>query len=285
MAHALPPHAERTTEAIVTNCLRQAANKLSIRRALAIALGLHGLRGQEVCNLNRSDLDAGRRLLRVKTIKRGRTRILELDPLITRQLVDANRGATRDSPLLVGPARGRLNRRSMFRYGSWLADVLDVRCSFHSLRHTAAHRVYRHTHDVYAVHKMLGHKTLHQTHVYLQSTMPVQVELGPTFGGWLGQADLVAYPGPMNDEQRATALRQRLVEGRVPPPRGNDARSNARAKTNYVLRTTEKRLAGLDPLEREHVLRQLISTEWPMHDPPPAEKSSGNKSRHSPPKT
>jgi integrase len=44
--------------------------------------------------------------------------------------------------------------------------------TFHSLRHAAARRLWDATHDILAVQRLLGHKTLSQTHVYLQSLIP-----------------------------------------------------------------------------------------------------------------
>jgi hypothetical protein len=275
MAQALPLHLARVAEAGVTNALREARTRLDVRRAASIALGLHGLRGQEVCNLNRGDLDAGKRTLTVHTIKRGRRRILTLDPLLCHTLVKINSSGKRDEPLICGLKKRRMDRKTIWRYGRWLAWLLKARCTFHSLRHTAAHRVYNATGDVLTVHRMLGHSTLHQTHVYLQTTTPIPEELGPRLGGWLPQAELHAWPGPMDALAGATSIRHRLVAGRLPPARGIHTCSTRAVATRNATATIKKKLNALQAIDREHVLRALILHEWPRDDDPrpDAEKS------------
>lgn len=277
MPHAIPMHLVRTAEAAIAMELRDHKNHLQLRRSCCLALGLYGLRRTEVINLVKRNHNAAAATLRVNTIKHGRPRVLELHPLVNRALTKVNSAGRTSAPLLCTRSGKPLSGCPIQRYSKWLAKLLRVPCSFHSLRHTAAVRLYNATKDVYAVQRFLGHATLAQTHVYLQSTNPVAGILGPNFDGPQLMPEFGLYTGPMDDETKAVSIRQRLVAGRLPPPRGITQGSSQHSRTAAVARKLMQGLNTLPPLERETILRKIILAEWPRDGDPPAETRGNNK--------
>jgi integrase len=140
------------------------------RNAAGVMLGLHGLRCGEVCGLKAEDLDTGQGLLFVATLKKGRKRIVEIEARFALWLARLAKGVAPAAPLLR-TCRGRQLDTSHFRR-AW--HRLSMRylgrvVKFHSLRHTAAQRLFDATKDLLAVQKFLGHKSLASTQVYLSS--------------------------------------------------------------------------------------------------------------------
>lgn len=143
------------------------------RRNLGVILGLclHGLRTAEIRFARRDDLHATGRLY-VRTVKRGPRRLLTLDAEFAWSLRTFRRA---DSPWLLPSERGtQMSKANLTRrISNWLLRNVGP-YSAHSLRHTAALRVYAATGDVLAVQHLLGHRHLESTMTYLRAWQPVE---------------------------------------------------------------------------------------------------------------
>jgi integrase/recombinase XerD len=155
------------------------------RDALACALGLSGLRSGEVSQITLGDLSVGLRRLRVRTLKGGPERTLELDDSLVRELMDWRHGPqlplefarAQQDELLLPNCRGKLVRRDQFNaMAVRLFDGLfQLRpgeqhgLTFHSLRHTFGMRTYAETLDLFLTQRMLGHSSIQTTEIYARS--------------------------------------------------------------------------------------------------------------------
>lgn len=151
------------------------------RSALAIGLGLYGLRSVEVLKLRVAHL--GPETVFVRSAKGGHFRTVSLGRCWAAAAAEMVAGR-REAELVFQSSRG-----TPMRYHDLLLDMYDLtrhifgqRFSFHCLRHTAALRMYLGTRDVLAVQKMLGHRSLRSTWVYLQQITPVSFP-NPPFSG------------------------------------------------------------------------------------------------------
>ncbi len=160
-----------------------------LRDRALITLALHtGLRSWELCGL-----DVGHVLTRdglprrwVEVVgKGGRHRQVPLNRIARQAVVDLvhfnrSRGfaVAQESPLLVTRHHARLPTRSLRdriqRYRE-RAD-LDVRCSPHTFRHTAASRL-AHCASLPTVSAVFGHKSFRTTQLYTHTT-PAQLAAG-----------------------------------------------------------------------------------------------------------
>lgn len=144
------------------------------RDALAMGLGLCGLRACEVLGSRWSDLLPADESLRVRTAKGGRPRIVR----VGMSWIEAYR-KVRGERVPEGDCRRLLfytSRQQALAYeelrrrcNEWTLLTFGRSYSFHCLRHTAAMRMYEATRDVKAVQEFLGHKNLQSTSVYLTS--------------------------------------------------------------------------------------------------------------------
>jgi len=147
---------------------------------LFISLGLYGLRREEIIRLQRRDLDIASAMLRVRSIKRGRPRIIPLHPMFAQALFRFGESTKPNAPLvpnrfgkpLIPETIYRASRRVLGKYGNY---------SMHSLRHTAALRTYDRTKDILEVMRLLGHRTLSVTHAYLMTHRPATTAGLPTW--------------------------------------------------------------------------------------------------------
>lgn len=158
------------------------------RDACVIGLGLCGLRWEEVSRIRVFDLVLMNCELSVRTAKGGVNRNVR----IGQSLSSGMQGVWRTGPA-VGPARsgsfafytreGKQLRyeAALRRVKAWTKIVFGQSFSFHCLRHTAAVRCYQATNDVLAVQRLLGHRTLRHTTVYLSSLETVRSGGLPNF--------------------------------------------------------------------------------------------------------
>jgi integrase len=145
------------------------------RDALAVVLGLHGLRVGEVCQLTVHDLDAADEVLSVKTLKRGRPRRIELGVGVCREIVSWRAGALVD-PLLFTLTGRRVHWSQFQRFvravtksvQQWdsVGSAQPSDC-FHALRHTYAMRLLHATGNTALVMGRLGHRNLTSTQEYI----------------------------------------------------------------------------------------------------------------------
>lgn len=147
--------------------------RVRVRDAIGVALGLHGMRVGEVVRARRSELHVAGAVLHVPPFKRCRARRLRLHG----SLVEAIRRhwSTRPAPskyLLAncrgGPIRHQQYQRAAERlFRQLLGD--DHGLTFHSLRHTFAMRLYSETRDIRLVQRLLGHRCVASTEIYADS--------------------------------------------------------------------------------------------------------------------
>lgn len=139
------------------------------RDALAVALGLHGLRVGEVRRARREDLYVAGGTLHVPSFKRGYEREIPLHQSLVSALL-AWRGEACHSWLLFTRPGNQVHRTQFERAAQRLIlRVVGEPLKFHALRHTFAMRLYAEKPDVFLVQRMLGHHSIKSTEVYAAS--------------------------------------------------------------------------------------------------------------------
>lgn len=141
------------------------------RDALAVLLGLSGLRISEVCNLNRNDLrtsDDGDEWLRVRTLKGGRKRLVPVEQRLADQLRNL-RHRKPSGPMLEVESGGRINARNLRRSWHRIREAAGIDpARFHDLRHTCAIAAWEASgHNLFVVSTILGHAKIENTRIYL----------------------------------------------------------------------------------------------------------------------
>jgi len=143
------------------------------RDALAVALGLHGLRVGEITRAKRADLHVPERRLQIASFKRGRARDVPIHSSLVTALLDWRKDS-RLPWLLFTRSGGPVHRTHLERAAQKLfVRVLGESLKFHSLRHTFAMRLYAEKPDVFLVQRMLGHHSVKSTEVYAASLAEV----------------------------------------------------------------------------------------------------------------
>ena len=204
------------------------------RDALAVSLGLCGLRWEEVSRVRVCDLDPGGNL-DVRSAKGGVRRTIPVGVGVVSALrllcLESRRQFGEASPVFCVRCSGRPLSYEQIkrRMREWTKTVFGRPFSFHCLRHTAAIRVYRATRDVLAVQRFLGHQSLRWTETYLRSLEVVEVAGLPAFcgpplnGPRLFDPDgevctpVVPPPPPVLADNRADNKEQRPAVMRTPP--------------------------------------------------------------------
>jgi integrase/recombinase XerC len=151
------------------------------RDALAMSLGLCGLRWAEVVKVRLRDIDEVQGRLSVRSAKGGVRRVLPVSSYLCESLrllvVRGHRSRAAQIEDLVFTTRsGEPLRYEQIRRRTreWTRRVTGRSYSFHCLRHTAALRAYESTRDVLAVQRLLGHRSLRWTEEYLRSVQAVE---------------------------------------------------------------------------------------------------------------
>lgn len=147
------------------------------RGAIACSLGMLGLRWCEVERSEVRDHDVGSGLLYVRTGKRGLPRSIEAPPGLLRAALEMRGEVRSTSDRVFVTKAGRpmvYSDQRRFTARATVA-VFGRDFSFHCFRHTAACRVWDRTHDVLAVQRFLGHRSLAWTNAYLKSIRVVEV--------------------------------------------------------------------------------------------------------------
>lgn len=136
------------------------------RDALALCLGLHGLRVSEVSLATVKALDLHAGTLTPPVIKRGKSRTVPLDRTVIEALLAWREGSA--APWLLFTGRGKRVFPSHWqRFCETLTrEIFGFPYRFHALRHTFAMRLYARTKDLLLVRKMLGHRSITSTLVY-----------------------------------------------------------------------------------------------------------------------
>lgn len=159
------------------------------RGSLCCSFGLLGLRWCEVERLRPGDLLPEERRLFVRTGKRGHPRTIEGPQGLLQAAVELRAGVVQgdDRVFTTRGGRGMVYQDVRRFVGSATSAVFGRAFSFHCFRHTAAVRVYERTHDVVAVQRLLGHKSLHWTNAYLRSLVPADTGGPAAFCGGEGE--------------------------------------------------------------------------------------------------
>lgn len=139
------------------------------RDALAVALGLHGLRVGEVRRARREDLYVAGNTLHVPSFKRGYAREIPLHQSLVSALLEWR--GERTCPWLLCTGPGNQVHRTQFERAAQrlIFQVVGERLKFHALRHTFAMRLYAETGDLFLVKQLLGHHSVKSTEVYAAS--------------------------------------------------------------------------------------------------------------------
>lgn len=142
-------------------------------RAILLTLLDTMARVSEVAGANASSVDLEHRTIRVMG-KGRKERDLPLGRMATRALQryrNAVDGLQPDDPFLISPRGRRLDRSVITNmvadYGR-AAGITGVRCSPHTLRHTAAKRFILAGGDVFTLQKLLGHTSLVMVRRYVE---------------------------------------------------------------------------------------------------------------------
>lgn len=168
------------------------------RDALAMILGLHGLRVTEVRNLSIGDLEVIDERLSVATLKRGRPRTVKLGPGVMAAIVQWRRLI--DAEPLLSTVTGR--RVSVSHWQRFCREVTaellgGVGLKFHALRHTAAMRGYQAWRDPLRVRKRLGHASLNSTMVYVDAWMDLEEDEAEAIGRKIAVVPALACAEPV----------------------------------------------------------------------------------------
>ncbi len=148
-------------------------SRAETRDALAMLLGLHGLRVSEVCRVLAENLDVDAGTLEPPLLKRGARRTVPLARGVVAALVRWR--ADSQVPWLLFTRSGRqLSPTYLRRRATRItAATIGKAYRFHALRHTFAIRVYASTKDILLVKRLLGHRSLQSTLVYADSLAEV----------------------------------------------------------------------------------------------------------------
>ncbi len=153
-------------------------------RALVVVMWRAGLRIQEALDLLPSDLDPVAGTIRVRHGKGDKERIVGMGPVAWEDLmrwmkVRRLRGAGhRGSPVfctLQGRPLAPTNVRSMLRRKARQASLDASRCHPHSFRHAFAIGLHRAGEPLDHIRRLLGHRSLTTTTVYLERIDPSDV--------------------------------------------------------------------------------------------------------------
>lgn len=182
------------------------------RDAVVIGLGLCGLRWEEVSRVRVWDVVPRSAELSVRTAKKGcpRTVCVGLSLVCGLQRVWEEvppRGeALRRGWAFYTATGGRLRYEAALRRVKAFTKLhFGFGFTFHCLRHTAACRCYLETNSVVAVQRLLGHKSLQHTTVYLSSLEVVRSGGLPSWVERRLPALRVFDPDGLQRERRAGA--------------------------------------------------------------------------------
>lgn len=141
------------------------------RRVLLMTTYAAGLRVSEVVRLKVSDIDSGRMTLKVEQGKGARDRFTLLTPRLLVELraywkeyrpaVFLFPSRKRDNPMDVATAQ------KMFYEAKWRAGITK-RCGIQVLRHAFATHSLEAGRDLYAIQRLMGHRSIQTTTRYLR---------------------------------------------------------------------------------------------------------------------
>lgn len=141
---------------------------------MIMTLALTGLRKNEFLHLKLEDLNTKNKTINVnaETSKSRRVRTIPLHPelLPYHEEYMQSRSEYKTPYLWVSSNEDRaLTSYGMKHFTDRLSKITGINCHLHRFRHTFAVSFYRKTHDLVALNKLMGHKSLKMTLIYLRS--------------------------------------------------------------------------------------------------------------------
>lgn len=136
--------------------------------------GLHyGLRRQEYINLKLNEVDLKNQILTIRLSKGQKTRkipILKSHIPIWKKWFQTREAYSLDHSFIFFTERGKAGKRTLEKYFTKIADIIDVKLTSHTLRYTFAVKCWRARMDLLVLSKILGHASLTTTQTYLRVT-------------------------------------------------------------------------------------------------------------------
>lgn len=141
------------------------------QRAIILLIVDSGLRRQEVCNLNRSDIDLSTGLVRVKQGKGRKDRVTVIGATTKRTLLKYWQTCPNqhpDAPAIQTETGERLTGNGLQSILRRLSKSAGVKFSAHALRRTCATLALQGGMDLVSLQAMLGHSDISTTRGYIQ---------------------------------------------------------------------------------------------------------------------
>ena len=136
--------------------------------------GLHyGLRRQEYINLKLNEVDLKNRVLTIRLSKGQKTRkitILKNHVPVWQKWFQTREAYSLIHDYVFFTERGKAGTRTLERYFTKIADIIEVKLTSHTLRYTFAVKCWRAGMDLLVLSKILGHSSLTTTQTYLRVT-------------------------------------------------------------------------------------------------------------------
>ena len=155
---------EEEIDALIAGCSRPISAFLQLLKET-------GMRAGEAYNLRWEDIDPERRTIMIKPEKKSHPRIFSVSEKLIGMLLQLKNGRDRRGGLF-GYGSLRNLRRTFERQRRRLAYKLKnprlQRITFHTLRHWKATMLYHQTKDILYVMRLLGHKNIKNTLIYVQ---------------------------------------------------------------------------------------------------------------------
>jgi len=164
--------------------LDHSESNVNQRNATACLLGLHGLRIGEVCQLQLADLKPRKMAIFVRTLKEGPPSDVPIDPETWRSLLrEARRSRDRHSTFLLSTRTGNaVDRGNLRRWWRRQRERTPIKsCRFHDFRHAAARTVFERSNDPFVAKKLLRHRKIETTFIYLTEGAELEREWLPTW--------------------------------------------------------------------------------------------------------
>ena len=148
-------------------------------RAILTLIYSAGLRVSEICSLQVTDMHRSEQRILISG-KGGRERYVPLDPTVDEAIQEYLKSRTSEIPeLFVSKKGGALTPRAIqFMVKKYAEQArIDKNVTPHKLRHTCATHLLQEGAHLVSIQKLLGHKSLTTTQIYLHITIADLKEL------------------------------------------------------------------------------------------------------------
>lgn len=148
-------------------------------RAILTLIYSAGLRVSEICSLQMKDIHYSEQRILISG-KGGRQRYVPLDPIVEEAIQEYLKSRTSEIPeLFVSKKGGSLTPRAIqFMVKKYAREAqIDKNVTPHKLRHTCATHLLQEGAHLVSIQKLLGHKSLMTTQIYLHITITDLKEL------------------------------------------------------------------------------------------------------------